>query len=336
MNRKARRDAMTVPLTVIAAGMLLVAASTAGAAQPRDPAAGFPERPIRLIVPFAPQGPNDVLARLVGAKLTASWNQQVVIDNRPGAGTVIGTELMVRAPADGHTMLMISASTAVNPTLKKKLPYDTLKEVVPLVQLASSPTVLVVHPSVKAANIAELLALAKAAPGTLTYASGGTGTTTHLAGELFALSGGIQWTHVPYKGTGPANIDLLGGRVSGMFGTILPVIPHIKSGKMRAIGVTSLKPVAVLPGVPPVADTLPGFEAVSFFGIAVPAGVPAAVRNKINREVARIISAPEMRENLRTQGTDAVGNTEAEFTAFFKGEVAKWAKVIRSAGIQAD
>jgi tripartite-type tricarboxylate transporter receptor subunit TctC len=333
MNRLACQNTV---FSLVVAALLTTAAATAAAAQPRDPAASFPERPMRLIVPFAPQGPNDVLARLVGAQLTVSWNQQVVIDNRPGAGTVIGTELLVRAPADGHTLLMISASTAVNPTLKKKLPYDTLKQLVPLVQLASSPTVLLVHPSVKAASIAELVALAKAAPGSLTYASGGTGTTTHLAGELFALSSGIRWTHIPYKGTGPANIDLLGGRVSGMFGTILPVIPHIKSGRMRAIGVTSLKPVAVLPGVPPVADTLPGFEAVSFFGIAVPAGVPVAVRNKINREVARIITNPEMRESLRSQGTDAVGNTEAEFTAFFKGEVAKWAKVIRSAGIAAD
>ena len=314
----------------------VLAAATAPAAAQRDSAANYPERPIRLIVPFAPQGPNDVLARLVGQKLTETWGQQVVIDNRPGAGTIIGTELAARSPADGHTLLMISASTAVNPTLKKKLPYDTRKDLVPLVQLASAPTVLVVHPGVKAGSIAELLALAKAGPGVLTYASGGTGTTTHLAGELFALTGGIKWTHVPYKGTGPANIDLLGGRVSGMFGTILPVLPHIKAGKMRAIGVTSLKRSPVLPDVPTVAETLPGFEAVSFFGIAVPAGTPAPVRNKINREIARIISAPDMRENLRNQGTDAVGNSEAEFTAFFNGEIAKWAKVIRGAGIQSD
>ncbi len=314
----------------------VLAAATAPAAAQRDSAANYPERPIRLIVPFAPQGPNDVLARLVGLKLTETWGQQVVIDNRPGAGTIIGTELAARSPADGHTLLMISASTAVNPTLKKKLPYDTRKDLVPLVQLASAPTVLVVHPGVRAGSIAELLALAKASPGVLTYASGGTGTTTHLAGELFALTGGIKWTHVPYKGTGPANIDLLGGRVSGMFGTILPVLPHIKAGKMRAIGVTSLKRSPVLPDVPTVAETLPGFEAVSFFGIAVPAGTPAPVRNKINREIARIISAPDMRENLRNQGTDAVGNSEAEFTAFFNGEIAKWAKVIRGAGIQSD
>lgn len=322
----------TIAGALIAAG---VAAAPQAAAQ-RDPAANFPERPIRLIVPFAPQGPNDVLARLVGVKLTEAWGQQVVIDNRSGAGTIIGTELLVRAPPDGHTLLMISASTVVNPSLKKKMPYDTRKDLVPIVRLASSPTVLVVHPAVKAASIAELLALAKANPGALTYASGGTGTTTHLAGELLAITGGIKWTHVPYKGTGPANIDLLGGRVSGMFGTFLPVIPHIKTGKMRALGVTSLKRSPALPDVPAVAESLPGFEAVSFFGVATPAGTPKAVQTKLNRELARIITAPDMRENLAKQGTDAVGDTQAEFIAFFNKELAKWAKVIKSAGLEAD
>ncbi|RPJ48096.1 MAG: tripartite tricarboxylate transporter substrate binding protein [Betaproteobacteria bacterium] len=313
------------------AGMFLGALIMAGAAL--STAAAFPERPIRLIVPFAANGPNDVLARLVGVKLTEAWGQQVVVDNRPGAGTIIGTELLVRAQPDGHTLLMISASTVVNPTLKKKLPYDTRKDLTPVVQLASSPTVLVVHPGVKAGSIPELLALAKASPGALTYASGGTGTTTHLAGELFAITGGIKWTHVPYKGTGPANIDLLGGRVSGMFGTILPVLPHIKSGRMRALGVSSLKRSPALPDVPAVAESLPGFEAVSFFGIAAPAGVPQPVLDKLNREIARIITAPDMSDSLRKQGTDAVGNTQAEFTAFFNREMAKWAKIIKSAGI---
>lgn len=313
------------------AGMFLGALIMASAALPTT--AAFPERPIRLIVPFAANGPNDVLARLVGVKLTEAWGQQVVVDNRPGAGTIIGTELLVRAQPDGHTLLMISASTVVNPTLKKNLPYDTRKDLTPVVQLASSPTVLVVHPGVKAGSIPDLLALAKASPGALTYASGGTGTTTHLAGELFAITGGIKWTHVPYKGTGPANIDLLGGRVSGMFGTILPVLPHIKSGRMRALGVSSLKRSPVLPDVPAVAESLPGFEAVSFFGIAAPAGVPQPVLDKLNREIARIITAPDMSDSLRRQGTDAVGNTQAEFTAFFNREMAKWAKIIKSAGI---
>jgi len=313
-------------------GIILGALIIAGAVSPA--AAAYPERPIRLIVPFSPNGPNDVLGRLIGARLTAAWDQQVVIDNRPGAGTIIGTELLVRSQPDGYTLLMISASTAVNPTLKKKLPYDTRKDLTPLVQLASAPTVLVVHPSVQAQNISELIALAKDRPGALTFASGGTGTTTHLAGELFANTSGIKWTHVPYKGTGPANIDLLGGRVSAMFGTILPVLPHIKTGRMRAIGVSSLERSPVLPDVPAVAETVPGFEAVSFFGIATPAGVAAPILNKLNREIARIITAPDMVENLRKQGTRAVGNTQAEFTAFFNKELVKWARVIKDAGIE--
>lgn len=311
------------------AGALLGALAVMPAA-----AAGFPDRPLRLIVPFSPNGPNDQLARMVGQKLTEAWGQQVVIDNRPGAGTIIGTELAVRAPADGHTLLMVSSSTAVNPTLKKKLPYDTQKELVPLVQLASSPNVLVVNPAVPANSVAGLLALAKAKPEAITYASGGTGAATHLAGELLASMGGVKMTHVPYKGAGPATIDLLGGRVSCMFGTILPTLPHIKSGKLRAIGISSLKRSSALPDVPAIAETLPGFEATSFYGIAVPAGTPKAVIAKLNAEIVRIVTAPDMREKLHEQGAEAVGDTPAEFAAFFRKQMAKWAKVIKDAGIE--
>ena len=299
-----------------------------------DPAPGFPSRPLRVIVPFAPQGPNDQLARMVGAKLTESWGQQVIVDNRPGGGTVIGTELAVRAPADGHTMLMISLSTAVNPVLKTRLSYDTAKELLPLVNLAVSPNILVLHPAVAATNVSGLLALAKANPGGITYASGGTGTATHLAGELLASMGGVKMTHIPYKGANPATLDLLGGRVSWMFGTILPTLPHVRSGKLRAIGISSLKRAAALPEVPAIAETLPGFEALSFYGIGVPAGVPKPVMVKLNTEIARIITMPDTREQLRLQGADAVGDSQAEFTAFFNKEMMKWAKVIREAGIQ--
>jgi len=297
-------------------------------------AAGFPERPIRLIVPFSPNGPNDLLARIVGQKLTESWGQPVVVDNRPGAGTIIGTELAARAPADGYTLLMVSSSTAVNPTLKKTLPYDTLKDLVPLVQLASSPNVLVVNPAVPARSVAELIALAKAKPGAITYASGGAGAATHLAGELLASMGGVTMTHVPYKGAAPATIDLLGGRVSCMFGTILPTLPHIKSGKLRAIGISSLKRSSALPDVPAIAETLPGFEATSFYGISVPAGTPKAVITKLNAEIVRIVTAPDMREKLHEQGAEAVGDTPAEFAAYFRKQMAKWAKVIKDAGIE--
>ncbi|MBY0271160.1 MAG: tripartite tricarboxylate transporter substrate binding protein [Burkholderiales bacterium] len=321
---------------LIAAAMFAVATVPAVAAQPEaDAAAGFPSRPLRMIVPFTPSGPNDQLARMVGVKLTEAWGQQVVVDNRPGAGTVIGTELAVRSPADGHTMLMISLSTAVNPVLQKKLPYDTAKDLVPLINLALSPNVLVVHPGVAANNVAALLALARAKPGEIIYASGGTGSTTHLAAELLANMGGVKMTHVPYKGANPATLDILGGRVSCMFGTILPTLPHIKSGKLRAIGMSSLKRAPALPDVPAIAETLPGFEAVSFYGVAVPVGVPKAVMNKLNAEMARIISAPDTREQLRQQGADAVGDTQAEFSAFFRKQMSKWARVIKEAGLEA-
>ena len=307
-----------------------LAAQTATA----DSAAGFPSRPLRMIVPFTPSGPNDQLARLVGIKLTEAWGQQVVVDNRPGGGTVIGTELAVRAPADGHTMLMVSLSTAVNPVLQKKLPYNTAKDLQPLINLAFSPNVLVTHPGVAANNVAQLLALAKVKPGSVIYASGGTGSTTHLAAELLASMGGVKMTHVPYKGANPATLDLLGGRVSCMFGTILPTLPHIKAGKLRAIGVSSPKRAPALPDVPAIAETLPGFEAVSFYGVAVPSGVPKPVMAKLNSEMARIITAPDTREQLRLQGADAVGDSQAEFTAFFNKQMVKWEKVIREAGIQ--
>lgn len=307
------------------------------AAQPAaDAAQGFPSRPLRMIVPFTPSGPNDQLARMVGVKLTEAWGQQVVIDNRPGAGTVIGTDLAVRSPGDGHTMLMVSLSTAVNPVLMKKLPYDTAKDLLPLINLALSPNVLVVHNGLPAHNVAALLALARNRPGDIIYASGGSGSTTHLAGELLAGMGGVKMTHVPYKGANPATLDLLGGRVSCMFGTILPTLPHIKSGKLRAIGISSLKRAPALPEVPAIAETLPGFEAVSFYGVAVPAGVPKPVLNKLNAEMARIITAPETREQLRQQGADAVGDTQAEFAAFFRKQMSKWATVIQAAGLQAE
>jgi tripartite-type tricarboxylate transporter receptor subunit TctC len=318
---------------IIAAAIALPAAAQRSTV---DPAPGFPSRPIRMIVPFAPQGPNDQLARMVGVKLTESWGQQVVVDNRHGAGTVIGTELAVRAPADGHTMLMISLSTAVNPVLKTKLPYDTAKELSPLVNLAVSPNILVMHPSIQANNVAGLLALAKAKPGAITYASGGTGAATHLAGELLASMGGVTMTHIPYKGANPATLDLLGGRVAWMFGTILPTLPHVRSGKLRAIGISSSKRAPTLPDVPAIAETLPGFEALSFYGVGVPAGVPKPVMAKLNAEIARIITMPDTREQLRQQGADAVGNSQAEFTVFFRAEMNKWAKVIKDAGIKAD
>lgn len=299
-----------------------------------DSATSYPARPIRLIVPFAPGGPNDVLARYVGEKLARRIGQQVVPDNRPGGGTVIGTQLAAKASPDGHTLLMVSVSTAVNPTLKKALPYDTLKDFVPVIQLAASPNVLVVNASVPVKSVKELIALAKSKPGEIAYGSGGTGTATHLAGELFCVSAGVKMIHVPYKGTGPALVDLLGGRIAWMFGPIVPMTPQLKAGSLRALGVSSLKRSPVLPDVPAVAETLPGFEATSFYGIFAPAGTPKAVVSKLNAEIAALLRTPDTREYLESLGAEIVADTPEEFRARFVAEVNKWAKLIKEIGIE--
>jgi tripartite-type tricarboxylate transporter receptor subunit TctC len=297
---------------------------------------GYPNKPLRIIVPFAPNGPNDILARMVGQKLTAAWKQQVIVDNRPGGGTVIGTELAARAAPDGHTLLMVSTSTAVNPSLKKSLPYDTLKDFASVIELAASPNVLVVHPSLPVRSVRDLIRLAKARPGAINYGSGGTGAATHLAGELLCIIGGVRMTHVPYKGAGPATIDLLSGEVSWMFGTILPTLPHIKSGRLRAIGVSSAKRSDVLPDVPAIAETLPGFEATSWYGIFAPAGTPKTTIVKLNAEIARILQSPDVRDYLLRQGATPVGDTPEKFDAHFREQIAKWGKVIKQAGITAN
>ena len=295
----------------------------------------WPSRPVRLISPFAPGGGADITSRAVAQRLSISLGQQVLVENRGGAGGMIGVDIAAKSPADGYTMVYGSVtSLAINPAVTKDLPYDPVKDFAPVSLCVTTPLFLVVHPSVPAKNVKELIALAKAKPGSIIYASGGNGSTTHLAAELLASMGGVKMTHVPYKGANPATLDLLGGRVSCMFGTILPTLPHVKAGKLRALGVSSPKRTDALPDVPAIAETLPGFEAVSFYGVAVPSGVPKPVMAMLNAEIARIITAPEARELLRQQGADAVGDSQAEFTAFFNTQINKWAKLIREAGIQ--
>ena len=262
----------------------------------------YPAKPIRIIVPFAPGGPNDILARLVGRKLTESWGQQVIVDNRAGGGTIIGTELAARATPDGYTLLMVSTSHAVNPSLVRKLPYDTLRDFAPVIRLTASPNVLVVNPSVPVQSVRDLIALAKGRPGELNYASGGTGTATHLAGELLCITAGVKMTHIPYKGATPATVDLMSGAVAWMFGTILPTLPHVKAGRLRAIAVSGAQRSPALPDVPTVAETLPGFEAASWYGIFAPAQTPREVIAKLNRESARILETTDMREYLLREG----------------------------------
>jgi tripartite-type tricarboxylate transporter receptor subunit TctC len=315
----------------VAAAVLFAAAGAVAYAQS---AASYPSKPVRIVVPFAPQGPNDILARLIGQKLSELWKQQIIVDNRPGGGTVIGTELVARAPADGYTLLMVSTSTAVNATLKKSLPYDTLKDFSPVVRLAASPNVLVSHPALPAHSVAALLKLARAKPGEIAFASGGVGTATHLAGELLCVMGKVKMTHVPYKGAGPATIDLLSGQVQWMFGTILPTLPHIQSGRLRALAVSDTRRVAALPNVPTVAETLPGFEATSWYGIFAPAGTPADVIAKLNAQIAKLLSSPEISDQLQRQGAQPVGDSPEAFAAQFKAEVTKWGRVVKVAGVE--
>ena len=294
----------------------------------------FPAKSIRIIVPFTPGGPNDILARMIGQRYTAAWGQQTVVDNRPGGGTVIGTDIVAKAPADGHTLLMVSTSHAANPSLMPKLPFDTLRDFVAVGQAVSSPNVLVVHPSVPAKTTGDLIAIAKARPGQITFASGGSGAATHLAGELLKIMAGVEMTHIPYKGAGPATIDLISGQVTWMFGTILPTIPHVRAGKLRALAVSGKQRAAVLPEVPTVAEQVAGFEASSWYGVFAPAGTPADVIAKLNQEMVRALTPPEVRQRLAIEGTEVVAGNPEEFMNLFRAEVAKWARVVKQAGIR--
>ena len=294
----------------------------------------FPVKPIRIVVPFAPGGASDILARLVGQKLTEAWGQQVIVDNRPGGGTVIGTDIVARAAPDGYTLVIASTSTVTTPSLIPKLPYDPVRDLAPVIMLVSSPNVLVVHPSVPARSVGELIAVAKARPGEVAFGSGGNGTSPHLTGEILRLRAGVNMVHVPYKGAGPSTVALLSGEISWMFVAILPTLPHIQSGRLRAIAVGSARRASILPAVPSVADTLPGFDSSPWTGIAAPGATPREVISRLNQEIAKAFKAPDTRERLAQAGNHVVAGPPEEFDAFFRGEIEKWAKVIKEAGIR--
>ncbi len=297
-------------------------------------AATYPSKPIRMIVPFAPGGGLDITARLIGQKLTEKWGQNVVIDTRPGAATIIGTEIASKAVPDGYTMLMITTTFAINPSLYSKLPYDPLKDFAPVTQLNSQPNILIVSASAPATGIKDLIALAKAKPGELTFATPGAGSAPHLSAELFKRMAGIEMIHVPYKGIPPAITDVIGGRVTMLFTTTISAAPHIKTGKVKALALTSAKRLDNMPGVPTIGETLKGYQAEAFQGMIAPAGVPRAIVEKLGREVAAIVQSPEIGKTFEASGAIAVGSTPAVFTAFIKTETAKWGKVIKEAGIK--
>ena len=319
-------------LNSMSRALIALAFALAAAAQAQN----FPTRPVRLVVPFPAGGPTDLLARTVGQKLTEMWNQTVVIENKPGASSMIGVDAAAKADPDGYTLAMAPSAMTVNPSLYRKIPYDTLKDLAGVTQLVSAPLFLVVNPALKANNIAELIALAKADPGKVTYASPGSGTTAHLAMKLLEARTGINMVHVPYKGTQPAQIDLLSGRVQVMFDALPTHLAHIRSGKLKVLAVGNSKRVALLPEVPAVAETVPGFDVAAFFGVVGPAATPRDLIRKLSADFVRALNASEVKDKLGNLGMVAVGSTPEQFDAFIRSEIVKWAEVVKAAGVKAD
>ena len=309
---------------------LLASAAVAQAQQ-------YPSKPIRIVVGFAAGGPSDVGARTIAQKLTEKWGQQVIVDIRPGAGGNIATEIVAKAPADGYTLLEPAFAHAVNPFLYSKLPFDAVKDFAPVLLFASIANVLVVHPSIPARSVKELIAFAKTRPGELTAGSAGNGTASHLAVELLNLMGGIKTTHVPYKGLAPAHTELMGGQLSMLFDGIVTGMPAVKAGRLRALGVTTVKRWQGTPDIPTMAEAgLAGFEVNSWYGLLAPAGTPREIIMRLNSEVGRALREPDARERLYSIGAEPMNGTPEEFTAYIAAEMAKWSKVVKTAGIRVE
>ncbi len=313
----------------IALALVLAACAVPAHAQ------NYPTRAVRLVVPFAPGGSTDIVARVLAQKLNEMWGQPVLVDNRAGGSTVIGTDIVAKAPPDGHTLLVTPAPFTIVPSLATKLPYDPHKDFEPVTLINTTPLVVVVHPGVPAKSVKELIALARSRPGALNFGSSGSGGSNHLAGELFNAMAGVKMVHVPYKGNAPALTDLVGGHVDLLFNGLTSALPLIKSGKLRPLGMTSLKRAAALPEVPTVDEQgLRGFQAVAWNGLTAPARTPKDVIAKINADVLKVIRSADLMEKLKAEGSDPVGSSVADYTAFLRDEIAKWAKVIKFANIR--
>ena len=317
--------------------LAFVVAVTGFAASEGYPQA-YPNRPIRCVVPFAAGSTTDIMARTVSQHLSERWGQQVLVDNRPGAGGNIGSDVVAKAVPDGYTILVSAASTlAINASLYKIMPYDTATAFAPISRIAMVTNILVVHPSLPVKTVKELIALAKQRPGQLNFASGGSGGTQHLSGELFKTLAGVDMQHIPYKGSSAAMPDLLGGYVSLIFDGLPQSLPYIKAGRLRPIAVTTAKRSPVLPQTPTIAESgLSGYEAVAWFGAVAPAKTPRDIVTRLNGEIVSILNAPEVKSRMAAQGADAAPTTPEEFAAFIKSEMAKWAKVIKATGATAD
>ncbi len=294
----------------------------------------YPSKSVRLIVPFAAGGSTDIVARTLAPRLTEMWGQTVVVDNRPGGSTVIGTEIVAKSPPDGLTLFVTPAPFTIVPSLMKKLPYDPQKDFEPITLINTTPLVVVVNPVVPAKNIKELIAVAKARPGALNFGSSGSGGSNHLAGELFNSMASVKMVHIPYKGNAPALVDLLGGHVDVVFNGLTSAIPLIRGGKLRALGMTSLARAGAMPEVPTLDEQgLKGFLAIAWNGLTAPARTPREVINKINADVSKLVKTPELVERLKADGSDPAGYSVEQYQKFLRDETAKWAKVIAAAGV---
>ena len=300
-------------------------------------AQSYPAKPIRIVVPYPPGGFNDTLGRTLAAKFTESWGQPAIVENKPGANTLIGSDFVAKSPADGYTLLIVAFPFAVTPSLIKNMPYDTVKDFIPVILAAQSPNILVVNPELPVKSVGELIALAKSKPDGLSYASTGNGSSNHISMELFKSLAGVKLVHIPYKGSAPAVTDLLGGQVQVMFDNTPNVMPQVKAGRLRALAQSGLTRSSIAPELPTVAEAgVQGYEVTVWFGLVAPAGTPREVIVKLNIEVLKILAMPDVRDRFLAQGVEPMGSTPEQFGEHIRAQMAKWGKVVRDAGVQAE
>jgi len=326
---------MNTPLSKVRRAMLMsLAGLAAGGAQAQS--AAWPNRTVRMVIAFPPGGPTDIVSRVIAQQLSVQLGQSVVVDNKPGAGGNIAAELVAKAPADGYTVFYNTSAIVIGPALYSKVNYDTLKDFTPVALTASVPLVLVVNPQLPVRSVAEFVAYARANPGRLNYSSSGTGTITHLASAMLSAQLQLQTQHVPYKGSAPGLVDLASGQTQFMTDTMNTVLPYVRDGRLRALGVASARRSSLLPDVPTLGETLPGFEAAAWQGVVVPSGTPADIVSRLNQELNKALQSPEVRAKLAAQGTDIHGGTAAEYGEYIRTEIPRWANAVRVSGAKAE
>lgn len=328
--RATRRGLLRAGAALAASGALPLRALA------QEPASAFPSHPVKMVIPLPPGGATDVIGRLLGQKLGELWRQSVIVDNNPGAGTIVGTQAIARAPADGYTFGIVISAFTINPSLRNDLPYDATKDFTPLSLLGFPVIALVAIPSFPANDVAGLIAKARAKPGSVSYASLGIGTATHLAGEMMNVRAETGMVHIPYNGSAPAYNDLLSGRVQVGFVLLDSALPHVKAGKLKVLAVTNAKRSRIYPDYPTVGETIPGYSLESLFGFVAPRGLPAPIAAKLSGDIVKVIQLPEVRQRLAELSVEPVGSSAAEFEATIRSEIVKWAPVVKAAGVKAD